>query len=164
MDRTHDVPMSAANLLLRAGISPASLPAEFRNDLISSVTDDSRRAGEGCCFVAVAGAKSDDLSIETLAISSVALAVSAISQVDEALESVGSLRSSLGAFQNRLEFTVSTLAIQEENAAASESQIRDADIAQETIKFTRNQILVSAGTSILAQANVTPQAALQLLG
>ena len=114
--------------------------------------------------VNVAGAKSDDLSIDTLAISSVALAVSAISQVDEALESVGSLRSTLGAFQNRLEFTVSTLAVQEENAAASESQIRDADIAQETIKFTRNQILVNAGTSILAQANVTPQTALQLLG
>ena len=54
--------------------------------------------------------------------------------------------------------------IQEENAAASESAIRDADIAQETIRFTRNQILVSAGTTVLAQANVVPQTALQLLG
>ena len=91
-------------------------------------------------------------------------AVSAISTVDTALQSINSLRSDLGAFQNRLEFTINTLAIQEENSAASESFIRDADIAQETIRFTRNQILVSAGTSILAQANVVPQTALQLLG
>jgi flagellin len=62
-----------------------------------------------------------------------------------------------------LEFTINQLGIREENAAAAESRIRDADIAKETIGFTRNQILVSAGTSILAQANVVPQTALQLL-
>jgi len=94
----------------------------------------------------------------------VALAVSAISTVDVALKSVNSLRSTLGAFQNRLEFTINTLAIQEENSAASESAIRDANIATETIAFTRNQILVAAGTSVLAQANLVPQTALQLLG
>jgi flagellin len=92
-----------------------------------------------------------------------ALAVSTISVVDIALKSVTSLRSSLGAFQNRLEFTINTLAIQEENASASESAIRDANIAAETISFTRNQILVSAGTSVLAQANLVPQTALTLL-
>ena len=74
------------------------------------------------------------------------------------------MRSILGASQNRLEFTISTLAIQEENSRSSESFIRDADIALETIEFTRNQILVSAGTSVLAQANIVPQTALQLLG
>ena len=95
--------------------------------------------------------------------SSVALAVSAISTIDIALQSVSSLRSNLGALQNRLSFTINTLAIQEENATSSESAIRDADVAQETIKFTRNQILVSAGTSVLAQANTVPQTALQLL-
>jgi flagellin len=91
-------------------------------------------------------------------------AVSALSTIDLALQSVNSLRSDLGAYQNRLEFTINTLAIQEENSAASESAIRDADIATETIAFTRNQILVSAGTSVLAQANIVPQTALQLLG
>jgi flagellin len=114
--------------------------------------------------VTVAGAKSSDLKVNTLAISSVALAISAISTVDVALASVNSIRSDLGAFQNRLEFTINTLAIQEENAAASESFIRDADIAKETVAFTRSQILVSAGTTVLAQANITPQTALQLLG
>lgn len=87
-----------------------------------------------------------------------------ITTMDNALIQVNTRRSTLGAVQNRLEFTIATLQIQSENAAASESAIRDADIAQETIQFTRNQILVSAGTSVLAQANVVPQTALQLLG
>lgn len=114
--------------------------------------------------ITVEGANSNDLGISTVSISSVALAVSAISTVDLAIKSVSALRSTLGAFQNRLEFTINTLAVQEENAAYSESVIRDADIATETMQFTRNQILVSAGTSVLAQANVIPQTALQLLG
>ena len=114
--------------------------------------------------VSVQGAKTGDLGISKVSISATLLAVSTISTIDRALQSVSSLRADLGAFQNRLEFTISTLAIQEENAAAAESAIRDADIAKETISFTRNQILVSAGTSVLAQANVLPQTALQLLG
>ena len=64
--------------------------------------------------------------------------------------------------QNRLEFTINTLAIQEENSAAAESAIRDADFAKVTTEYTRTQI-ISAGTSVLAQANVVPQTALQLL-
>ncbi|HNT87764.1 MAG TPA: flagellin [Candidatus Hydrogenedentes bacterium] len=114
--------------------------------------------------VVVSGAKTNDLSVNTVTISTMDLAVSAISTIDNAIQSVNTLRSALGAYQNRLEFTINTLAIQEENAAASQSAIRDADIAQETVAFTRNQILVSAGTSVLAQANIVPQTALQLLG
>ncbi|MCC6796664.1 MAG: flagellin FliC [Candidatus Hydrogenedentes bacterium] len=114
--------------------------------------------------IAVNGASTRDLGVSAIRISSVAQAVGALSTLDTAIRSVSSLRSTLGAFQNRLEFTINTLAIQEENSAASESAIRDADIARETIRFTRNQILVSAGTSVLAQANIVPQTALQLLG
>ncbi len=91
-------------------------------------------------------------------------ASAAITALDTAIGSVNSRRASLGATQNRLEFTINILAIQEENSAASESAIRDADIALETIAFTRAQILVTAGTAILAQANLVPQNALQLLG
>jgi flagellin len=112
----------------------------------------------------VKGAKSTDLQVSTVSISSMGLAVSAISAVDVALKSVNSLRADLGSYQNRLDFTINTLAIQEENASASRSFIRDANLAQVTTEFTRNQILVSAGTSVLAQANVVPQTALQLLG
>lgn len=113
--------------------------------------------------IAVSGAKTSDLGISTVHISSMALAVSALSTIDVALDRVNSLRSKFGAMQNRLDFTISTLAIQEENSSASESAIRDADVAKETVAFTRNQILVSAGTSVLAQANIIPQTALQLL-
>lgn len=114
--------------------------------------------------ISVSGARAADIGVSAVTLSVASLAVAAISTIDNALRSVNGLRSTLGAFQNRLEFTISTLAIQEENSASSESAIRDADIAQETIRFTRNQILVSAGTSVLAQANVVPQTALQLLG
>ncbi len=114
--------------------------------------------------VSIQGASTRDLGVSAVRISSVTQAVGALSTLDTAIRSVSSLRSTLGAFQNRLEFTINTLAIQEENSAASESAIRDADIARETIRFTRNQILVSAGTSVLAQANIVPQTALTLLG
>ena len=113
--------------------------------------------------ITLSGAKTTELGVSAVRVSTMAAAVSAISTIDNALKSVTTLRSTLGAYQNRLEFTINTLAIQEENSSASESAIRDADIAKETIAFTRNQILVSAGTSVLAQANLVPQTALQLL-
>ena len=114
--------------------------------------------------ISVQLATAKGLSVDKLNVSITSTAVKAISQIDVALQSVNSLRAVLGAQQNRLEFSLNTLAIQEENAAASESAIRDADIARETIGFTRNQILVTAGTAVLAQANVVPQTALTLLG
>ena len=115
--------------------------------------------------VTISGADSADLSINSsFAVSSAAAASTAIQQIESALATVNANRGTLGAQQNRLEFTINTLAIQEENSAASESAIRDANIALETIEFTRNQILIAAGTSILAQANLVPQTALQLLG
>ncbi len=113
--------------------------------------------------ISMVAAKTNDLKISTVAVSTVAGSVLSLSTIDSALRSVSTLRSTLGAYQNRLEFTINTLAIQEENSSASESAIRDANIASETIDFTRNQILVSAGTSVLAQANIVPQTALQLL-
>ncbi len=112
----------------------------------------------------LSGAKASDLGVSALSVSTMAAAVSALSTLDTAINSVSSLRATLGAIQNRLEFTINTLAIQEENSAAAESAIRDADIARVTTDFTRNQILVSAGTSVLAQANLVPQTALTLLG
>lgn len=115
-------------------------------------------------ILALTGAKTNDLGVSAVRVSTMAVAVTAISTIDRAIQSVNTLRSNLGAYQNRLDFTINTLAIQEENSSASESAIRDADVAKETIAFTRNQILVSAGTSVLAQANIVPQTALQLLG
>ena len=73
-------------------------------------------------------------------------------------------RSAFGAVQNRLEHTVSNLGVAVENLSASESRIRDTDMAQEMTKFTRAQILTQAGTAMLAQANQAPQGILKLLG
>jgi flagellin len=154
---------------LLAQIDDIALDTEFNGVRVLSATAQTITLQAGAqasqtLLVTVSGAKTSDLKVNNLSIATDATATSSISTVDLALRSVTTLRSTLGAFQNRLEFTIATLAIQEENSAASESAIRDADIARETIAFTRNQILVSAGTSVLAQANIVPQTALQLLG
>jgi flagellin len=86
-----------------------------------------------------------------------------VSQIDTAISSVSSIRSNLGAVQNRLESAVSNLGVTEENLSASESRIRDVDVAQEMVNFTRLQILSQSGTAMLAQANQAPQSVLSLL-
>lgn len=91
-------------------------------------------------------------------------AQSAITSIDKAIAKIDSTRADLGAVQNRFEHTISNLANVQENVSASRSRIRDTDFATETAAMTRNQILQQAGTSILAQANQLPQAALSLLG
>jgi flagellin len=87
----------------------------------------------------------------------------AISQIDLAIASVSTQRSTLGATQNRLESTIRNLSVSAENLTAAESRIRDADMAEEMVAFTRNQILQQAGTAMLAQANQVPQSVLSLL-
>ncbi len=91
-------------------------------------------------------------------------ASAAIGAIDDAIASVSSVRSTLGATQNRLEHTIANLQVTQENLMASESRIRDADMAQEMVAFTRHQIMTQAGTSMLAQANQSPQSVLSLLG
>lgn len=83
--------------------------------------------------------------------------------VDKAISDVSTQRAKLGALQNRLEHTIANLDVSNENLTASESRIRDVDMASETVKFTRAQILKQAGTSVLAQANQAPQSVLSLL-
>src|SRR4029079_2923371 len=90
-------------------------------------------------------------------------AQSLIQSLDDAIADVSANRSSLGAVQNRLEHTIENLSTSSENLAASESRIRDADMAMEMVGFTRSNILQQAGTSILAQANQLPQGILSLL-
>ncbi|HOK64202.1 MAG TPA: flagellin [Bacillota bacterium] len=84
--------------------------------------------------------------------------------IDDAISSVSTQRSELGAYQNRLEHTINNLDTAAENLDAANSRIRDVDMALEMATFTRHQILQQAGTAMLAQANVTPQAVLRLLG
>lgn len=90
-------------------------------------------------------------------------ASAAITTIGSAIDSVSATRGDLGAIQNRLEHTVRNHNVSIENLSASESRIRDTDMALEMATFTRNQIMLQAGTSMLAQANAVPQNVLDLL-
>jgi flagellin len=94
---------------------------------------------------------------------SVSGAQTALAVLDSAVGTVASLRAAFGTVQNRLESTIRSLAVAIENTSAAESRIRDVDFAAETAELTKNQVLQQAGISILAQANVSTQAALSLL-
>jgi flagellin len=96
-------------------------------------------------------------------VSTQAGAAAAITSLDSAIATVSGSRADLGAVQNRLEHTVNNLGVAAENLAASESRIRDTDMAKEMMSFTRAQILSQAGTAMLAQANQAPQGVLSLL-
>ncbi|RKQ92366.1 flagellin [Solirubrobacter pauli] len=89
--------------------------------------------------------------------------MSVVSDIDKMIENVSKVRGSLGAVQNRLEHRLTNLATYQENLTASESRIRDVDMAAEMTKFTKLNILQQAGTSMLAQANQAPQGVLSLL-
>ncbi|WP_407400940.1 flagellin [Treponema sp.] len=91
------------------------------------------------------------------------LANQSIGTLDEALKAINKQRADLGAYQNRLEFTVKGLDIAAENLQASESRIRDTDMASQMVEFTKNQVLSQAGTAMLAQANAQSQSVLSLL-
>ena len=88
----------------------------------------------------------------------------ALDVIDAAINDIAQQRSNIGAHQNRLSSTIVNLANSAENITAANSRIRDVDVASESANLTRNQILVQAGSSMLAQANQAPQIALQLLG
>jgi flagellin len=116
------------------------------------------------------GANDNDIiAVTTSSLSSkigtinVAGGATAISQIDAAIQGVSDLRGNYGAVQNRLEHTLNNLASYQENLMASESRIRDVDMASEMVEFSKDQILQQAGTSMLAQANQAPQSVLSLL-
>jgi flagellin len=97
-------------------------------------------------------------------VSTHAAADKAITIINKAIETVSGERSKLGAIQNRLEHTIANLGTSAENLQAAESRIRDLDMAEEIMAFTKNNILQQAATAMLAQANMAPQSVLQLLG
>ncbi len=146
---------------------------KFGDDALFSAT--SASAGE--TFTFQVGADSTDtvaLTVSTASIGSTNLGVNsvtlsgsasaAIAAIDSAIGEVSELRGDLGAFQNRMESTIRNLGVATENLTAAESRIRDADMAFETVNFTKSQVLQQAGVAMLAQANTSPQSVLRLLG
>ncbi len=103
------------------------------------------------------------LTVDALSVDTYANATAAIGTVDAAIKAVSAERSKLGANQNRLEHTIKNLDNASENIQASESRIRDVDMAKEMMEFTKNNILQQAAQAMLAQANQAPQGVLQLL-
>jgi flagellin len=104
------------------------------------------------------------LGLTTISLTGSDAAISAtIAALDSAISTVSTQRGSIGALQNRFESMISNLQVTTENLAASESRIRDTDMAAEMVEFTKNQVLSQAGTAMLAQANQIPQGILSLL-
>lgn len=99
----------------------------------------------------------------SISISSAPNAETAIDAVNSALDQVSDLRSRFGAMQNRLEHTINNLRTSAENLQAAESRIRDVDMANEMVRFSKDRIISQSGTAMLAQANANPQGILQLL-
>lgn len=139
----------------------------------------STAAGSASSFTFQIGAENashDQLAVSLNAVSTAALAVSAsgigssasarssMDSIDTALTSVNSYMANLGAYQNRLQHAMDNLNVMIENHSASESAIRDVDMAFEVTEFTKSQILQQSGMAMLAQANAAPQQILQLLG
>jgi flagellin len=104
------------------------------------------------------------LGLSSISLTTMASAQAALASIDSSLTSVNVVQGEIGAGQSRLEFAAANLAISIENIAASESTIRDVDMAFEMTNLTKNQILLQAGTAMLAQANTIPQTVLSLLG
>ena len=113
--------------------------------------------------VSVGDMHADALGIADIDISTQAGAKAAVDKIKSAINSVSSTRGDLGAIQNRLEHTINNLSVTAENMTAAESRIRDVDMANEMMAYTKNNILVQSSQAMLAQANQIPQGVLQLL-
>jgi flagellin len=105
-----------------------------------------------------------DLGLNAIDLTGLASAQSAITSINSSLSKVNIVMGEIGAAQSRLDYASSNLAVSIENISASHSAIRDVDMAEEMVTFTKNQILLQAGTAMLAQANMMPQNVLSLIG
>ena len=158
---------------LNKELESAGIEAEFlNNDLVFSAT----KNGSGLTLqigdtsadfnqmtVTVGDMHGAALGIADIDISTQAGAKAAVDKIKEAINSVSSTRGDLGAIQNRLEHTINNLSVTAENMTAAESRIRDVDMANEMMAYTKNNILVQSSQAMLAQANQIPQGVLQLL-
>jgi flagellin len=130
-------------------------------DAIANYTD---TGGKALAANGSTNSTPDQIAKATATFSGATGASDAIKAIDAAITKVSSQRADLGAIQNRFEHTVNNLNVAIENTTASESRIRDTDMASEMTNFTRAQVLTQAGTAMLAQANQSTQSILKLLG
>lgn len=126
--------------------------------------DQSERVFVGTMTAQALGLENAQGAEGMISISTIEASNSAIGVIDSALRRVSQQRADLGAYQNRFETAQQGVSIAAENLAASESRIRDVDMASEVVNYTKNQILMQSNTAMLAQANTQAQSVLQLLG
>jgi len=112
----------------------------------------------------ISNMSASSLGVSGLTVSSFQKAGSAMAAIQAAIDKVSTQRAKLGAVQNRLEHTIANLDTTSENTSASESRIRDTDMAKEMVNYSKNNILAQAGQSMLAQANQSTQGVLSILG
>ena len=120
-------------------------------------------SGQGIS-ISISNMDAASLGVSGLKVSSFSIAGAAMEKIQAAIEKVSKQRSKLGAIQNRLEHTINNLDTASENTQAAESRIRDTDMADEMVEYSKNNILAQAGQSMLAQANQSNQGVLSLLG
>jgi len=181
LNRMRDLVIQAANTGANDATAVAAAQAELDAlvDEIDHIAAETQFAGVNLLdgsyttkTFQVSAASGDTVSVSINDMGSTALTVNAITlnnaataitDIDAAIAAVSAERGELGALQNRFESMINNLQVSVENLTASESRIRDADMASEMITFTRNQILQQAGMAMLAQANSVPQTVLKLL-
>lgn len=126
----------------------------IRNDpTIDRITFDASKADSNTAAIGV----------NLTSVADKASAQNSLSAIDKAIMNVSAMRADFGAIQNRLQSTINNLAVSIENISAANSRIRDTDVAEESAELTKNNVLMQAGTSVLAQANQSTSAAVQLL-
>ena len=166
IDRIASVTEFNGTKLLNGGVSTgagASAQVTFQVGL-ENVGSDKITVSINNSYASKLGGGTAVSFIRTQGVDTLTKAQNALNVIDEAIKDVSGTRGALGASQNRLSITVNNLATQRENLSAANSRIRDVDVASETVEMTRNQILMQAGVSVLAQANQLPAMALSLIG
>jgi len=124
---------------------------------VGSVNDTSAQI-----YVSLDQINTTGLGLSSTAVDTMAHAQTALDNIDDAIDSLAEILGNIGASMNRLDYTYSNLQVQIENFSAAESVIRDVDMASEMVTFTKSQILLQAGTAMLAQANMSTQSVLSL--
>jgi len=153
-DLTNTVAAGTANVANTAGgVFQVGANVTATNQIHVSIDDIRITSGTNTTYTALKNIDVTDPTQNTVS----------ASLVDSAIASVYALRGPLGADQNRFQSTIANLQVTTENLSASESRIRDTDMASEMVNFTKDQILLQAGTAMLAQANAAPQTILKLL-
>ncbi|EKD84184.1 MAG: hypothetical protein ACD_39C00195G0001, partial [uncultured bacterium] len=159
-----DVAYLSNKLGISEGTAKGSGDSNFKMFVVDNAPQFHIGADQGQSMaISIGNMSAEALGVANIDLTNVKGAQSALNKINKAIDKVSAERSKLGSFQNRLEFAINNLRNTHSNLTASESRIRDADIALEMIEFTRNQIISQSGTAMLAQANMVPQGVLQLL-